>query len=240
MPTFANINTGTAPNDGTGDSLRESFRTTNNNFSILNSIVADSGNITANIISTGISTFEQLDANVINVQTLGNAGTLITGNVVTAAQPNITSLGNLTSLQAAGTVQFDGTFAVNSDSNFNGNLNTQSNLNIEGGYNAGITFTVANTYAVTNNDYIIVANISAFGNTDITLPNANAAVGRIYKVFYWDPDASATGNILNVGATPGGGNIFITGNTNTEALALSEIDSYCEVISIGDYWFRSG
>lgn len=323
MALLPNINVGTSPNDGTGDSIRDAFTIVNENFQLIEAFFpnSDVANLTANITSTGISTFEQLDANVINVQTLGNAGTLITGNVVTAAQPNITSLGNLTSLQAAGTVQFDGTFAVNNDSNFNGNVNTQANLNINGSYNVPPSFVLSNTYGATSSDYLIVVNVSAYGNTAVTLPNANVVVNKMYKVLYWDPndstsdnpitgtgnisanldsnivlgsgtlfeteldgnstlyisgvfignvdtvssntqlvlDANAASNIANVsfepfaygnifltntgariqvGSTTGGGNVFINGNTSSEVVELTADDPSCEVISLGDYWYR--
>lgn len=45
------INTGSAPNDGTGDSLRTSFTKTNNNFSYLNSVFSGTGNISANSLT---------------------------------------------------------------------------------------------------------------------------------------------------------------------------------------------
>jgi hypothetical protein len=45
------INTGSSPNDGTGDSLRTSFTKTNNNFSYLNSVFSGTGNISANSLT---------------------------------------------------------------------------------------------------------------------------------------------------------------------------------------------
>lgn len=45
------INIGSAPNDGTGDSLRTSFTKSNNNFSYLNSVVSGNGIISANSLT---------------------------------------------------------------------------------------------------------------------------------------------------------------------------------------------
>jgi cytoskeletal protein CcmA (bactofilin family) len=323
MALLPNINVGTSPNDGTGDSIRDAFTIVNENFQLIEAFFPNSNvtNLSANLTSTGISTFNRIDANLIYSSTVGNAGTLYYGNIATVDQPNITSLGNLTSLQAQGTVQFDSTFAVNSDSNFNGNVNTQANLNLNGSFNVAPSYTVANTYSATLSDYLIVVNVSAYGNTSVTLPNANVAVNKVYQVLYWDPndstsdnpvpgtgnisantdsnivlgsgtvfeteldgnsilyidgtfignvdsitsntelvlEANADSNIANVtfepftygnvletntgaavqvGAVPGGGNVFISGNSSAEVVELSDIDRSCEVISLGDYWYR--
>jgi hypothetical protein len=45
------INIGSAPNDGTGDSLRTSFTKSNNNFSYLNSVVSGNGIVSANSLT---------------------------------------------------------------------------------------------------------------------------------------------------------------------------------------------
>lgn len=82
MPLLANINVGSAPNDGTGDTIREAFITVNENFQFIEAFFpnTDVANLTANITSTGTSTF-----NVINAATIGNAGAAFTGASISAA-----------------------------------------------------------------------------------------------------------------------------------------------------------
>lgn len=93
MAIFSNVNVGTAPNDGTGDSLRTSFTKVNENFQDILSIWPNvsQNEIFANITSTYISTF-----NLVEAQTLsGNTLTAPSGNLqITTSNVNI-SAGNL-------------------------------------------------------------------------------------------------------------------------------------------------
>lgn len=93
MAIFSNVNVGTAPNDGTGDSLRTSFTKVNENFQDILSIWPNvsQNEIFANITSTYISTF-----NLVEAQTLsGNTVTAPSGNVVVSASNVNISGGNL-------------------------------------------------------------------------------------------------------------------------------------------------
>ena len=131
MPFLANINVGAAPNDGTGDSIRDSFIIVNENFQYIEQFFPNtlSANLNANITSNGTSFFNTVNISGItsstgNVSTtaffLGNGSqltsitgsnvsgqvgnALVAGTVYTAAQPNITSVGTLTSLSVTGNI----------------------------------------------------------------------------------------------------------------------------------------
>jgi hypothetical protein len=107
MPLLANINVGSAPNDGTGANLRSAFTTVNENFQFIEAFFPNTSNIslTANIDSTGTSTFNNVTVSNLTVTntftgTVSNVGTAqyVTGN----AQANITSVGILTGLTLSG------------------------------------------------------------------------------------------------------------------------------------------
>lgn len=123
MTGIQTINVGASPNDGTGDSLRDSFIIVNNNFSYITTIIGNSsGNIVGNLISLGTSEFNNLTANSANIASgdftgnftgniFGNLSGNLSGDSVVAstlsgvlttnAQPNVTSLGSLFALLAA-------------------------------------------------------------------------------------------------------------------------------------------
>ena len=132
MPLLANINVGSAPNDGTGDSIRESFIIVNENFQYIEQFFPNtlSANLNANITSNGTSFFNTVNVSGILISTsnistsgfyLGNGSQLtgvsastaqfVTGN----AQANITSVGTLTSLTVSGNIT-------------SGNLNTTGSI----------------------------------------------------------------------------------------------------------------
>jgi hypothetical protein len=160
MPLLANINVGSAPNDGTGANLRSAFTTVNENFQFVEAFFPNTSNIalTANIDSTGTSTFNNvtvsnltvsnnfivgtlpgltLSGNLIGTSiqaaTIGNAGSSLTGTLATAAQPNITSIGTLTSLGLSGTLSGTTVEAAtigNTGSSLIGTLTSASQTNI--------------------------------------------------------------------------------------------------------------
>lgn len=64
MTYFSNVNVGSAPNDGTGDSLRQSFITLNNNFSYINQTIwpdISQNQLIADISSSYISRFNLIE-----------------------------------------------------------------------------------------------------------------------------------------------------------------------------------
>ena len=149
MPLLANINVGSAPNDGTGDSIRDSFITVNENFQFVESFFPNTDviSLTANITSTGNSTFNNLTitgtttsaGNISANYLFGNGSqlsaviadtaTYVTGN----AQGNITSVGTLTGLLVSGGITADTVFAGtigNAGAALVGTLSTAAQTNI--------------------------------------------------------------------------------------------------------------
>lgn len=152
MPLLANINVGSAPNDGTGNSIRDSFIIVNENFQFVESFFPNTGNIglTANITSTGNSAFNNLtitgtttsSGNISANYLFGNGSqltsvaattsgtaTFVTGN----AQANITSVGTLTSLNLTGNLTGSNVSAGiigNTGSSLVGTLATPAQTNI--------------------------------------------------------------------------------------------------------------
>lgn len=149
MPLLANINVGSAPNDGTGDSIRDSFIIVNENFQFVESFFPNTDVIalTANITSTGNSAFNNLTitgtttsaGNISANYLFGNGSqltavvagtaTYVTGN----AQANITSVGTLTGLLVSGGITADtvsaGTIG-NTGAALVGTLSTAAQTNI--------------------------------------------------------------------------------------------------------------
>lgn len=152
MPLLANINVGSSPNDGTGDSIRNSFIIVNENFQFVESFFPNTGNIglTANITSTGNSAFNNLtitgtttsSGNISANYVFGNGSqltsvaattsdtaTFVTGN----AQANITSVGTLTSINLTGNLTGSNISAGiigNTGSSLVGTLTTPTQTNI--------------------------------------------------------------------------------------------------------------
>jgi hypothetical protein len=121
MPLLANINVGSAPNDGTGNSIRDSFIIVNENFQFVESFFPNTDiiSLTANITSTGNSAFNNLTITGITTSSgnisanylFGNGSQLTSVAATTSAtatfvtgnsQANITSVGTLTSLTVTG------------------------------------------------------------------------------------------------------------------------------------------
>lgn len=107
MAIFSNVNVGTAPNDGTGDSLRTSFTKVNENFQDILSIWPNVSEreIFANITSTFISYFQLIEAETLS----GNVLTSESGNInVTVSNVNISGGG----LNVSGTITSTGTITA--------------------------------------------------------------------------------------------------------------------------------
>lgn len=152
MPLLANINVGSSPNDGTGDSIRDSFIIVNENFQFVESFFPNTDiiSLTANITSTGNSAFNNLtitgtttsSGNISANYLFGNGSqltsvaattsgtaTFVTGN----AQANITSVGTLTSLDLTGNLTGSNVSAGiigNTGSSLVGTLATPAQTNI--------------------------------------------------------------------------------------------------------------
>lgn len=173
MPLLANINVGASPNDGTGDSIRDSFIIVNENFQLIEAFFPNSevANLTANISSTGTSSFNLITAsNLIlsggSVSANSQAGTVsattvtanlignVTGNVVGSVTGNLVG----SSIQAA--------TIGNSGSTLTGTISTAAQPNITEVGTLGSLTVAAN---VTINGALNTANIS--GAPGLTLAN---------------------------------------------------------------------
>jgi len=215
MALLPNINVGTSPNDGTGDSLRAAFTIVNENFQFIEAFFPNSAvaNLSANITSTGTSTFNYVNANVVYSSTFGNAGALYYGNIATAAQPNITSLGTLSSLTVNGTAILngttttEGTLLANSTLSAASSFIAQADVDFQGQQKVNVTL-VSGSYSVSNSDYIIQANVTGNVNCSITLPNADISTGRVLEILYYDDDAlNSNTTVVSLQVETGAGNI---------------------------------
>jgi len=180
MPLLANINVGSVPNDGTGDSIRESFIIVNENFQYIEQFFPNTAlvNLNANITSTGTSTFNIVNVSGVltstsNISTsgfyLGNGSQLsgvsastaqfVTGN----AQANITSVGTLTSLTVSGNI----TSGNLSTGAISGTIITPSQTAITSVGNLSLLDVTGN---------ISAANLSLTGNTGRSRILANGVV----------------------------------------------------------------
>jgi hypothetical protein len=152
MPLLANINVGSSPNDGTGNSIRDSFIIVNENFQFVESFFPNTSviGLTANITSTGNSAFNNLtitgtttsSGNISANYVFGNGSqltsvaattsgtaTFVTGNT----QANITSVGILTGLTVTGNLTGSNISAGiigNTSSSLVGTLATPAQTNI--------------------------------------------------------------------------------------------------------------
>ena len=227
MALLPNINIGSSPNDGTGSSLRDAFTIVNENFQLIeaffpNSDVAD---LTANITSTGTSTFNILNgatignagaaivAGTVSAATIGNSGASLVGTVSTTAQPSITSLGTLSALAVTGTL-------------------THTGKNV-----TSITSVNSGPYTVLDTDNIIVGNLAASGNITVTIPNAANNASRTLTFTVYDP-TGADDQRMTIVVASGTGNIFTTANTNFNSTDIGSNVSVQSIrlVSNGQYW----
>ena len=215
MALLPNINIGSSPNDGTGSSLRDAFTIVNENFQLIEAFFpnSDVANLTANITSTGTSTFNIIEAVEVKGATIGNSGASLVGTVSTAAQPSITSLGTLSTLAVTGTLTHTGK-----------NVTTITSVN-------------SGPYTVLDTDNIIVGNLAASGNITVTIPNAANNTSRTLTFTVYDNTASPDIR-MSIAVDSGTGNIFTTANTNFSSTDIgSGVGTQSlRIISNGQYW----
>ena len=243
MATLSNVNTGSSPNDGTGDDLRTAFTTINSNFQAISGIFPnlDVADLEANITSTGTSTFNVLNGatignadaaivgGTVSAATIGNSGASLVGTISTAAQTNITSLGTLSGLTVSGTSTFN-----------TGQVVVNAGLSVVGAITTGITELGGNTYELASDDNTIIANLGALGNTVVTLANAANNTSRAVTLLVYDPTNTAN-LVMTIQVNPGEGNIFVSANANFQSTDIGVdigVNSY-KVISNGNYWIRT-
>ena len=204
MPLLANINVGSAPNDGTGDSIRDSFITVNENFQFVESFFPNTDviSLTANITSTGNSAFNNLTitgtttsaGNISANYLIGNGSQLTsittsvtagTATYVTAnAQGNITSVGTLSGLSLSGTV-----------------TGTIINANIIGNTGTSLVGTLTTPAQTTITSIGTLSNLTVFGQV---------IVGDI-------SGASSTNFVIS--------NLFVVSRTVTNELDVNTVTS---------------
>ena len=241
MALLPNINVGSSPNDGTGSNLRDAFTIVNENFQLIEAFFPNStvANLVANIESSGTSTFNYVNANVVYSSIFGNAGALYYGNIATAAQPNITSLGTLSTLTVNGTTTIDGTFVANSTLIAASSFVAQADVDFQGQQKVNVNI-VAGTYSIANTDYFVQANVTGNANCTITVPNADISTGRVLEILYYDETAvNSNTTVVSVQVETGAGNIIAspvqvsqTGFDFTNELGRNSI----KIISNGNNW----
>ena len=228
MALLPNISVGSSPNDGTGSSLRDAFTIVNDNFQLIEAFFpnSDVANLTANITSTGISTFNTLNGATIgnagaaivgatvSAATIGNSGATLTGTISTAAQTNITSLGTLSALTVTGT-------------------STHTGKTIHG----VTSITSGPNYTVLETDSVVVANLTSSGNLLVTIPNAANNSGRSLSFTVYDPGNSLDLEMI-IQVESGTGNIFVLPNLNynTTSIGANIGAMWVRLISNGQYW----
>ena len=196
MPLLANINVGSAPNDGTGDSIRDSFIIVNENFQFVESFFPNTDviSLTANITSTGNSAFNNLTitgtttsaGNISANYLFGNGSQLASVAAVTSgtatfvtgnAQANITSVGTLTSLNLTGNLTGSNVSAGiigNTGSSLVGTLATPAQTNIT---------SVGTLSSLTVSDNIAFGNLTGLSLNSSILSNVLVIVQSVDNDF---------------------------------------------------------
>lgn len=190
--------------------------------------------------------------NNLSATSLVSAATL-EGNLLTNAQPNITSVGTLASLSVTGNSRvFDltvtGNFAVdngsitevNSSNITTGNISTinisaTGNVGIDGEIHAA-NGTITNNLSVTGNvdasilklsgNFISQGNLSLLGDATI---DGNISANNITGL----GDVSTTGNLSGNNLT-GAGNLSVTGNITGNNLSIGNLATLSNVVLSGD------
>lgn len=177
MTTFANVNVGSAPNDGTGDSLRQSFITLNNNFSYINQTIwpdISQEEITANITSSYISRFNLIQSVSVQSTSFGNTGAGFYGNIFSSANGFQGPIGTYGANSAVVS-----TLTVNSNAAVTGNLLTSDYI-VEGVTNSldtNLTSTAVTLSPTSSKQWTAISL-----NANVTLSYSSITTGcdRVY------------------------------------------------------------
>jgi hypothetical protein len=220
MTTFANVNVGAAPNDGTGNSLRQSFITLNNNFSYINQTIwpdISQADLRANIVSSYISRFNLLQAATVDSRSIGNVGSAYYGNTYTVFDSLQGQLG-----------KYGGNAAIVSTLSATGNVSV-ANLSVNGSITAtslngaAIGNTSASTGAfttITTTGNITLGNLSTIGvntstgvNSIINIDglgwirqkimngiNVPGGISSPQVIYLWNTPSSASTGISDIGS----------------------------------------
>jgi hypothetical protein len=208
MALLPNINVGTAPNDGTGDTIRNAFIKVNENFQFIETFFpnTDVANLTANITSTGTSTF-----NTVNAATVGNAGTTFTGATVSAA-----TIGNAGSAFTGATVS--AATIGNAGSAFTGATVSAATIGNAGTLVTG-TLTTNDQPNITSIGQSVTSNVTVVGNLIMSNTTINSV--RSIRVL----NSSNPGGSYNVGFTSANqqtATFFMNSNVNLTLVGTIE------------------
>ena len=184
--------------------------------------VSATGNITGGNLLTAGSMSVGGNANIGNVGATNGVFTSISGDLTTASQPNITSLGTLSNLSVSGNATITnlsvtgnlnaGDITVGSIANGNSNVDiTNSNGNVTISVN-----NVANVATFTSDGANIIGNITA-GNANLgNAANANYFIGNLYGT----ANTATTANTVTTNSQPNItslgnlANLTVVGNSN--------------------------
>jgi len=214
MPLLPNINVGTAPNDGTGDTIRNAFIKVNENFQFIESFFpnTDVANLTPNITSTGTSTF-----NVLNAATIGNTGAAVVASTVNSAAVNSATIGNAGSTLIGSTV--NAATIGNAGATLTGATLNAATIGNSGSLIEG-TLTTASQPNITAIGPSLTSNISILGN--IILENKTIANARAIQL---NSTVSGAGGSFNIGFLNSNSTLvsfFMTSNINLTLVGTVE------------------
>lgn len=173
-----NIGIGSAANDGTGDSIRDAFRKTNNNFAYLDSLTQnlETGNLTAiGNISLNFTANSYWTGNVyLNGIQVATVGTLFTGGTVSGAAGSTDFLLNTdSSSKTTGAVIVRGGIGVVGNA-FIGNTSTY-NLTATGQVGAAAINAGSGTFTGSMNTGALTVTGAASATGNLTVGNVSAA-----------------------------------------------------------------
>lgn len=186
MTDFVYVYTGAAPNDGTGNSIRDSFTILNDNFHYIhNNIWPDQSqnDLTANITSSYISRFNLIQCATVYSESVGNVGTGYFGETY------IANVGFEGPLGTSG-----GNSAIVSTLSATGNV-TVANLFVNGSSSLGaisissLNDTVIGNVSPTTGAFTLLSADSISVTYDVTLNNSN--IGNVRYI------GRSVSNLLN-------------------------------------------
>jgi len=151
------------------------------------------------VITGGTLSVNAINASTIAAGTIGNNGALLVGNIVTAAQPNITSVGILTGLQVSGTTGFtSGTVTFNPTSSNKLILGNVSYIQITGGSSGSYLSTDGSGNLSWGNVVIPGSSVAGGGAAgQVAIYSNSNAVSGSSGLTYSSSTLSVTGNITS-------------------------------------------
>lgn len=193
------IDTGTFPDDGTGDSLRTAFTKVNENFDQIWATGLPNGNVA--IANT------QISANILNANLIlaGNGiGTIQTKSPLVPAIGGVYDLGTdaqryRTVYIGVGGINTQGPLVLNGGINVSGNINSSGNISAQ--------YFIGNGSQLTGIDATSIRN----GTSSVGIPTANGNV--VISVAGINPIAEFSSNLFSVNTDAEiAGNLTVSGN----------------------------